>query len=331
MQAADYFDLGELPHGRSDPPPPSGPRERSRPRPWRAILVTGVVGALVAVAAFQAGAERVRDQLRPQLQTPPVLAWLSAAAPSASTQQQIVVHIANLSPGPVRVERVVSRAGDSASTLSANLRAVVTVGPATTGTAVVDLAAECLGHYVDASIAVQVGYRDPVHAGAVKHTVVAVNEDPLVGPAYTTLLNQVCARSVRFGLASRVAGVSVEVPSIDGYAAEVVLTSQVHTPRAVQVVATGVGRFQLLSAPTLPILLRPGAREVLQLRVRVGNCNELALGEEWAQGVRLQMTRVGEDPALAEYPEDPTTIGLFDVIYPILDATQHDTCAAEFS
>jgi hypothetical protein len=329
MQAAEYFDLGELPHGSSDPPPPSGPRER--PGPWRGILVTGVVGVLVAVAAFQAGAERVRNELRPQLQTPPVLAWLSAAAPGGSTQQQIVVHIANLSPGPVRVERVVSRAGDTASGLSANLRTAVTVGPATTGTAVVDLAAECLGHYVDASIAVQVGYRDPLHAGAVKHTDVAVNEDPLVGPAYTTLLNQVCARSLRFGLTSRVTGVSVEVRKMDGSVAEVVLTSQVHTPRAVQVVTTGVGRFEVVSAPTLPILLPPGAREVLQLRVRVGNCNELALGEEWAQGVRLQMTRVGEDPALAEYPDDPTTIGLFDVIYPILDAMQHDTCAAEFS
>jgi len=331
MQAAEYFDLGELPHGRSDPPPPFGPPAGRRSRPWRAILVTGVVGLLVAVAAFQAGGARVRNELRPTLQSPPVLAWLSAAAPGPSTQQQIVVHIANLSPGPVRVERVVSRAGDSASGLSATLRAAVTIGPATTGTAVVDLAAECLGHYLDASIAVQVGYRDPLHANAVKHTVVAVNQDPLVGPAYTTLLNQVCARSVRFGLASRVAGISVQVQKMAGSATEVVLTSQVHTPRAVQVVTTGVGRFQIVSAPTLPVLLAPGGQEVVQLRVRVGNCNELALGEEWAQGVRLQITPVGEDPTLAEDSNDPTTIGLFDVIYPILDASQHDTCAAEFS
>lgn len=331
MQAVDDFDLGELPHGPAAPPRRTGPWQHPRSLPWRAILVTGVVGVLVAVAAFQTGAARVRDELRPQLATPPVLAWLSAAAPNSGTQEQVVVHIANLGPGPVRVEGVVSRAGYTASGLSANLRTPVTVGPATTGTAVVDLAAECQGQYVGASITVQVSYRDPLDAAAVKHAVVAMDEDPLVGPAYTSLLNQLCARSARFGLTFRVAGVSVEVPKTDGYVAEVVLTSQVHTPRAVEVVTAGVGRFQVVSSPTLPILLAPGARQVLQLRVRVGNCNELALGEEWAQGVRLQMTRIGEDPEVAEDPQDPTTIGLFDVVYPILDAAQHDTCAAEFS
>ena len=78
------------------------------------------------------------------------------------------------------------------------------------------------------------------------------------------------------------------------------------------------------------MLLAPGARQVLQLRVRVGNCNELALGEEWAQPIRLQMTPVGEDPTLAEDPGDPTSLGLFDVIYPVLEVAEHDACPAEF-
>lgn len=328
--ATDYFDLGELPHGPDAPDRPPRPRRRLTAQQWRTRAVLVVVVGLVAVTAFQVGGQRVRDQVRPTLQTPPVLAWLSAAPPSEVNRQQVVVHVANLTTEPVRVEQVISRPGQSARAVSANLPATVTIGPSTTGTATVDLAAECGGPYVGASIAVQVAYPDPLHDGATQRTVVAVDQDPLVGPAYTTLLNQVCTQPVTFGGIYRVAGVSVEIPKIMDGVVDLVLTSRVHTPRAVQVL-TGVGRFQVIGSPKLPFLVTPGAQQVLELRVRVLNCSELALGEEWAQGVRLQLTPVGEDPGQAEDVDDPTSIGLFDVIYPVLDFAQHETCPAEFS
>jgi hypothetical protein len=333
MPADDDVDLGELSHGPSAAPMPTvRQRLRSGSRlPWRLITVTVVVSLVVGTAAWQISARRVRDQLRPQLQASPVLAWLSAATPSGSGQQQVVVHVANLTKGPVRIERVISRPGALARPVTARLHSAVTVGPGAAGSAVVDLATECGGPYAGAAIAVQIGYGDPLRPATTRHVVVAVDEDPAVGPSYPTVLNQVCSRSARFGMTFRISGVFVSVPSIDGYVAEVVLTSQVHTPRAVQIDTSGPGSFRVLSSPSMPLLLEPGQARRIELRIRVDRCTDLAAGEDWAQGAQLEVARLGGDRSALEDPEDLTAIGLFDVLYPILDAASHERCPAQFS
>jgi hypothetical protein len=194
MPADDDVDLGDLSHGLSAPASSTvRERWRSGARPsWRLITVTAVVGLVAGAAAWQISAQRVRDQLRPELQSAPVLAWLSTESTSGSKQQLVIVHIANLTSRPVRIELVISRPGAMARPVPATLPTAVYVGPAPAGTAVVDLAGQCGGPYAGAAIAVQVGYPDPLKPATIRHVVVAVDKDPAVGLSYPSALDQVC-------------------------------------------------------------------------------------------------------------------------------------------
>ena len=191
---ADDDDLGE--HSR-DPSATPWPTVRERLRscsrlPWRLIAVTALVGLVVGVAAGQLSARRVRAELRPAFQTAPVLAWLSTESTIGNKQQQVIVHVTNLTSRPVRIELVISRPGGMARPVTATLPTAVYVGPAPAGTAVVDLAAQCGGPYAGAAIAVQVGYQDPLRPATIRHVVVAVDKDPTVGISYPSALDQVC-------------------------------------------------------------------------------------------------------------------------------------------
>jgi hypothetical protein len=159
---------------------------------WRLIAFTAVLSLVVGAVAGQISARRVRDQLRPALQNPPVLAWLSTRSTTGSKQQQLIVHVTNLTTRPVRIELVIARPGAMARPVTATLPTAVYVGPAPAGTAVVDLVAQCGGPYAGAAIAVQVGYPDPLKPATIRHVVVAVDKDPVVGPSYPTALDQVC-------------------------------------------------------------------------------------------------------------------------------------------
>ncbi len=191
MPADDELGLGELSHDLPTAPSPAGWRQVASSR-WRLIAVTAVLSLAVGAVAGQISARRVRDQLRPDQQTTPVLAWLSTESTSGSTQQQVIVHVANLTTRPIRIELVISRPGAMSRPVTATLPTAVSVGPAPAGSAVVDLIPQCGGPYTGAAIAVQVGYPDPLSPGTIRHVVVAVDKDPAVGPSYPSALDQVC-------------------------------------------------------------------------------------------------------------------------------------------
>ncbi len=192
-----------------------------------------------------------------------------------------------------------------------------------------DLAAECRNRYAGASIALRVGYPDPVRPRTTRHVLVPVNDGPLLGPSYSTVLNRICSRTVRFNQTVRASGVTVELPDVAQDVAELLLTNRAHTVRAVQIVATGAGRFTMVSSPAMPLLLAPGEQRAVRLRIRVGSCQELALGPAWADTLQLQVTPVGNDPRQPEVEEDaddPTALGLFEAVFPILDAAGYEQC-----
>jgi hypothetical protein len=327
------FDLGELSHEAGSEPPPREPlRERlARARrtyrhvAW-AIVAVALVGAAVG---WQVGGTRARTAAQERLESsPPVMVWLIDEGPNGSSSPAnphtvMELHFANLGSRPARLNSVVpqtDRGRASATILSSH---PVTIGAGKTTSADILVHPDCGGTYARASLLVN--FSLPAGSKANEQVVIDDSADSSLGNSFLVSLNQVCLHPTADRTENGVDGVFVQQTS-SAVGAALVLTNGTPTPRRIDFTTMESDGFRLLSSPGTPLVLAAGDSTSVFLTVAVDGCAGVGRLTNWAEGVSLNVTTVGNrlDPDAVDNP--PDQYSLRDVILAPLGAAVQKSC-----
>jgi hypothetical protein len=327
------FDLGELSREAGTEPLPRLPlRERlARARTtYRHVGWAIVAVALVAAAVgWQVGGTRARTAAQERLESsPPVLAWLIDDGPNSSSSPAnphtvIELHFANLGARTVRLNSVVpqtDRGRASATILSPH---PVNIGAGKTTSADILVHPDCGGTYAKASL--RVNFSVPASTKPNEQVVIDDSADPSLGNSFLLSLNQVCAHPTADRTQNGVDGVFVQQTS-SAVGAALVLTNGTPTPRRIDFTTLESDGFRLLSSPGTPLILAAGDSSSVFLTVAVDGCGGVGRLTNWAEGVSLEVTTIGNriDPDAADNP--PDQYSLRDVILAPLGAAVQKAC-----
>ena len=328
------FDLGELTHHADLEPRPTRVPMREQLGRLR-LSAAGLAAAVVAVAVvaaaigWQVGGTTARTAAAERLEsTPPVLAWVIDDGPNSSSSATnphtvLELHFANLGSRAARINSVVPQTDrGSASAIILSPRPV-TIGAGKTISADLLVHPDCGGTYAKASL--QVNFSVPAANKPNENVVIDDSADPSLGNSFLLSLNQVCAHPTADRTENGVDGVFVQQTS-SAVGAALVLTNGTPTPRRIDLTTLESDGFRLLSSPGTPLVLAAGDSTSVFLTVAVDGCAGVGRLTNWAEGVSMEVTTVGNriDPDAVDDP--PDQYSLRDVILAPLGAAVQKAC-----
>ncbi|MFL6098702.1 MAG: hypothetical protein ACJ71T_01965 [Actinomycetales bacterium] len=314
------FDLGELPRqGSSAPTPPQVPaRLRLRRwQPWTAPVLALLVGLLTAFAGWHVGADRRQSALdRLAVAHPAVFAWVVDGGPtlaSAPDDPRVAVnlHVANLSPDPVRIRSVSISTDEGNATVQLDGYSPVPIAPDDNTIAPLVARPSCSSRYEGAFLSV-VLVRTAAD-GSRRTLTVPAGADGRIGDLLSSILDRVCSYPTRDDPASGVDGLVID-QSAGAAGATVTITNHSKGLRQVRVTSDESPAFALVSSLIGDRVLRPEEALAITLRVRVLDCSAVVSLREWAASVALDVVRRGDSLEASATGDVQTGFGLPDLM-----------------
>jgi hypothetical protein len=199
----------------------------------------------------------------------------------------------------------------------------VTIAAGRTTNADVLVHPDCRGTYARAAL--QVNFSVPASDKTNENVVIDDSADPTLGDSFLLSLNRVCADPTSDTTENGVDGVFVQQTS-SAEGATLVLTNGTPTPRRIDFSSLESDGFRLQASPGTPLVLAAGDSTSVFLTIAVDGCSGVGRLTNWAEGVNLQVSTVGNriDPDAVDDP--PDQYSLREVILAPLGAAVQKAC-----
>jgi hypothetical protein len=329
------FDLGEL--SRLPAQSPAGPPDpitvrlrRWHSTAWSAAAVALVAALLAGLIGWHLGADRRQKALdAAQGAHPAVLGWVVDGGPNAASgpddaRANVELHVANLSPSPVRIESISIDTDHGNASVRLDGYSRDQIAPDDSTVARVVARAACTSDYQGAFLTVLLtryaadGRQSPLR--------VTVGADARIGDQLGSILNRVCVYPTRDDPESGVDGLVIDQTS-GASGATVTVTNHSNGVRQVQITSDESPAFQLVSSVPDERLLQPGETVEFRLRVRVMHCNAIVGLKEWAASIALEVVPKGGGADAAGGTGVASDFGLSDVMLVPGGAAIQKTCS----
>ncbi len=300
------FDLGELQRqtGAEPEPPPREPiavrLKRWHATTWSATAVAVIAALLAGLAGWHLGGDHRQSAMEDaQVAHPAIFGWILDGGPNAASgpddvRGNVELHVANLSPNPIRIESVAitTDRGDASVRLDGYARDQVAPQDNTVAQLVARLA--CSSDYQGAFLTVALTQYAP--DGSQRPIRISVGTDPRIGDQLGSVLDHACVYPTQDDPESGVDGLVIDQTSgVSG--ATVTVSNRSNGARQVQMTSDESPAFQLVSSVPNPTLMRPNDVLEIRLQVHVVRCNAIVGLKEWASSIALEV--VPHDPGQA--------------------------------
>jgi hypothetical protein len=327
------FDLGELPRLAEDSAPPREPitvrLRRWHATGWSAAAVALVAALLAGLAGWQIGADHRQRALEDaQTAHPAVFGWVVDGGPNLASgpddaRANIELHVANLSPDPIRIESVAITTDRNDATVRLDGYARDQIAPQDNAIAQLVARVACTSDYQGAFLTVLLTQYAP--DGTQRPVRITVGADGRIGDLVGSVLNRVCIYPTRDDPESGVDGLVVD-QTTGASGATVTVTNHSSGLRQVQITSDESPAFQLVSSVPDERVLRPGDVLEIRLQVRVLHCNAIVGLKEWASSIVLDVLRRGNTLQASATGDVETGFGLPDLMLVPGGAAIQKTC-----
>lgn len=329
------FDLGELPRLADDlPPPPRDPitvrLRRWHATAWSATAVAVIAAVLAGLAGWHVGGDRRQQALEDALVAhPAIFGWVVDGGPDPASgpddaRADVALHVANLSPDPIRIESVSITTDQGNASVRLEGYARDQIAPQDNTIAQLVARAACTSGYQGSFLSVLLTQYAP--DGSKRPVRITVGADGRIGDTLGSILNRVCVYPTQDDPQSGVDGLVVDQTS-GASGATVTVTNHSNGLRQVQITSDESPAFQLVSSVPEARVLSPGDALEIRLQVRVIHCNAIVGLREWAASIALDVLRRGQSLQASATSDVETGFGLPDLMLVPGGAAIQKTCS----
>jgi hypothetical protein len=329
------FDLGELSRLADElPPPPRDPitlRLRHwHTTAWSATAVAVIAAVLAGLAGWHLGGDRRQHALEDaQVAHPAIFGWVVDGGPNLASgpddaRANVSLHVANLSPDPIRIESVSLTTDLSNASVRLDGYARDQIAPQDNTIAQLVARATCTSEYQGAFLSVLL--TQYASDGTQRPIRISVGADGRIGDTLGSVLDRVCVNPTQDDPQSGVDGLVIDQTS-GASGATVTITNHSNGLRQVQITSDESPAFQLVSSVPEERLLSPGDVLEIRLQVRVVHCNAIVGLKDWAASIALDILRRGQSLEASTATDVETGFGLPDLMLVPGGAAIQKTCS----
>jgi hypothetical protein len=296
---------------------------------WSATAVALVAALLAGLAGWQIGADRRQRSLEDaQVAHPAVFGWVVDGGPNLASgpddaRANVELHVANLSPDPIRIESVSLTTDQHNATLRLDGYSRDQIAPQDNTIAPMIIRAACTSDYQGAFLTVRLTQYAP--DGTQRPVRITVGTDGRIGDQLGSVLDRVCVYPTKDDPESGIDGLVIDQTS-GASGATVTVTNHSNGLRQVQITSDESPAFELVSSVPDRRVLRPGQVLEIRLQIRVVRCNAIVGLKEWAASIALDVIRRGEGIDASTTTVESADFGLPDLMLVPGGAAIQKTC-----